>query len=109
MNVKEKFGVEHLYFYKLVPDYGAELIICCLESCGEQPFFSSPDGQTKWKSGTPDDNELDSFLGNLGAYNTKIGATDKIYCIDTKEFYKDLDKLKRDTFIYKMAGLTQGD
>lgn len=110
MNTKKKFGVEHLYFYKLTSDYGAsmaprEMIVCCLENCDNKTTFSSKTKEFTWNSGIPDDNELESIFKNLGSYDSNKGFTTQIYLIDTQKSYKDIEELKKDTLILKISGI----
>ena len=107
MNIKEKFGIDYLNFYKLNPVSGREIMVCCLESCDEQSSFSSRDGVKVWKSEMLDNIELEDLINNLGK-NGYIN-TNQVYCIDTGKFYVDLGALKKDTLVYVISGLMQGD
>lgn len=106
MKVKDKYGLEFLYFYKLLRFYDyvsldKDLYICCIDNCDHQDVFKSKDGQMIWHSFILDGTDLEMIIEELDEKPTGK----KVYFIDTGKFYGNLDELKHDALSYYLSGL----
>lgn len=107
MKLKDKYGLDFLYFYRLKIDSSSyinrgDLTICSTEKCSDQEIFNSKDGKTRWKNFILDDNDLEMTIKSL-SNNPFLGP--KIFFIDMGKFYGNIDELKRDALIYQLSGL----
>lgn len=100
MNILDKLHYYHIWTTDFYHKYPA-VSLRSIDSWDGQS--RNKDDKRKWQFVPLTDEEKNHVFDNIGEFDKKYGFNVQIYSLDTVRWYKDLEELQEDMFVFMLS------